>query len=86
MTVGFTHLDWLVLIVYFVAITAFGLWQSRRVRSSGSYFLGDRQLPWWVMVGQSFGTGTHAENPVRRPGPPAARASPRFGTSGRTCS
>ena len=68
MAVGFTLLDWLVLIVYFVAITAFGLWLSRRVRSSGSYFLGDRQLPWWVMVGQAFGTGTHAENPVAQAG------------------
>jgi Na+/proline symporter len=68
MTVGFTHLDWLVLIVYFVAITSFGLWQSRRVRSSGSYFLGDRQLPWWVMIGQAFGAGTHAENPVAQAG------------------
>jgi len=67
-SVRFTGLDWSVLVVYFVGITAFGLWVSRKIRSSGGYFLGDRKLPWWVMVGQSFGTGTHAENPVAQAG------------------
>ncbi|NUQ66153.1 MAG: hypothetical protein HUU20_27130 [Pirellulales bacterium] len=64
----FTILDWAVLVGYFFGITAFGLWISRKIRSSGGYFLGDRQLPWWVMVGQSFGTGTNAENPVAQTG------------------
>jgi SSS family transporter len=45
-----------------------GLWVSRRVRTSGGYFLGDRKLKWWVMVGQAFGTGTHAEQPVAQTG------------------
>ena len=63
-----TILDWAVLVAYFVGITAFGLWMSRKIRSSGGYFLGDRKLPWWVMIGQSFGTGTHAENPVAQAG------------------
>jgi len=65
---GFGILDWTVLIVYFVGITGFGLWIARRIRTSGSYFLGDRKLPWWIMIGQSFGTGTHAENPVAQAG------------------
>ncbi len=64
----FSRLDWIVLLGYFVGITVFGLWISRRVKSSGSYFLGDRRLPWWIMVGQSFGTGTNAENPVAQTG------------------
>jgi hypothetical protein len=64
----FTWLDWVVLAGYFVGITGFGLWVSRRISSSGGYFLGDRRLPWWVMMGQAFGTGTHAENPVAQAG------------------
>jgi Na+/proline symporter len=64
----FTGLDWVVLAGYFVGITGFGLWMSRRISSSGGYFLGDRRLPWWVMMGQAFGTGTHAENPVAQAG------------------
>lgn len=64
----FTWLDWSVLVVYFVGITAFGLWMARKIKTSGGYFLGDRKLPWWVMVGQAFGTGTNAENPVAQAG------------------
>lgn len=64
----FGVLDWAVLISYFIGITAFGLWLSRKTRTSGGYFLGDRKLPWWVMVGQAFGTGTHAEQPVAQAG------------------
>ena len=64
----FARLDWVVLIGYFVGITAFGLWMARKIRTSGGYFLGERKLPWWVMMGQAFGTGTHAENPVAQAG------------------
>ena len=64
----FGWLDGTVLGAYLLGITVFGLWMARRTRSSSSYFLGDRRLPWWVMVGQSFGTGTHAENPVAQAG------------------
>jgi Na+/proline symporter len=65
---GFGPWDWLVLIVYFVGCTALGLWVSRKVRTSEGYFLGERKLPWWIMIGQAFGTGTHAENPVGQAG------------------
>ena len=59
-----TPLDWAILIVYFVAITAIGLIVGARVRRSGDFFLGGRRFGPWLMVGQSFGVGTHAEMPV----------------------
>lgn len=65
---AFSSLDWIVLVGYFCGITAFGLYLSRKIKTSGGYFLGDRKLPWWVMVGQSFGTGTNSENPVAQTG------------------
>lgn len=65
---NFGALDWAVLGGYFIGITSFGLWLSRKTRTSGGYFLGERKLPWWVMVGQAFGTGTHAEQPVAQAG------------------
>ena len=68
MNTRFTWLDAAVLAAYLIGITAFGLWVARRVRSSGGYFLGDRKLRWWIMVGQAFGTGTHAEQPVAQTG------------------
>ena len=61
-------LDLVVLIGYFVGITLFGLWLSRRIKSSDSYFRGERKFKWWIMMGQAFGTGTHAEMPVAQTG------------------
>jgi Na+/proline symporter len=34
------------------------------VRHSAEYFLGERKFGPWLMIGQSFGVGTHAEMPV----------------------
>jgi Na+/proline symporter len=57
-------LDWVVLIAYLIVITAIGLAAGYRVRRSGDYFLGGRRFGPWLMIGQSFGVGTHAEMPV----------------------
>lgn len=57
-------LDWLVLGAYLVIITAIGLVVGYRVRKTGEYFLGERRFGPWLMMGQSFGVGTHAEMPV----------------------
>jgi len=57
-------LDWVVIVVYFIVIAAVGLIVGARVRRTGEYFLGERKFGPWLMVGQSFGVGTHAEMPV----------------------
>ena len=57
-------LDWGVIAAYFVIITGIGLYVGMRVRRSGEYFLGGRQFGPWLMIGQTFGVGTHAEMPV----------------------
>ena len=57
-------LDWIVLGAYLVIITAIGLIVGYRVRKTGEYFLGERRFGPWLMMGQSFGVGTHAEMPV----------------------
>jgi Na+/proline symporter len=62
MTIAF--LDWAVLVVYFIVILGIGLIVGYRVRHSGEYFLGGRKFGPWVMIGQSFSVGTHAEMPV----------------------
>lgn len=64
MTAAIAPLDWIVLGAYFVVITGIGLGVGYRVRKSGEYFLGGRKFGPWLMVGQSFGVGTHAEMPV----------------------
>ena len=57
-------LDWIVIGTYFAVITAIGLFVGYRVRHTGEYFLGGRRFGPWLMIGQSFGVGTHAEMPV----------------------
>lgn len=56
--------DWIVLIGYFVFIGAVGLAAGMRVKDTDHYFLGSRRFGKWLMMGQSFGVGTHAEMPV----------------------
>lgn len=56
--------DWIILIGYLIIIAAIGLIAGRHVRKSGEYFLGGRKFGPWLMIGQSFGVGTHAEMPV----------------------
>ncbi|MCB0656046.1 MAG: sodium:solute symporter family protein [Saprospiraceae bacterium] len=61
-------IDLTVVLVYVVGITAYGIWISRHTRTSEGFFLGGRKLKWWTMMGQAFGTGTHAEMPVAQTG------------------
>ena len=61
-------LDLVVLVTYFVGITFYGLWISRKARTPDQYFRGGRKFRWWTMMGQAFGTGTHAEMPVAQAG------------------
>ncbi len=57
-------IDWVVLIGYLVIVAAIGIIAGRYVRGTESYFLGNRGFNRWLMIGQSFGIGTHAEMPV----------------------
>jgi Na+/proline symporter len=61
-------IDYIVLFGYFISITTFGIWMSRKIKTSDSYFRGDRKFKWWIMIGQAFGVGTHAEMPVAQTG------------------
>lgn len=57
-------LDWAVIVVYFLLSVLIGMIAIRRVKATADYFLGSRGFNWWLLVGQSFGIGTHAEMPV----------------------
>jgi Na+/proline symporter len=57
-------LDWLIVGVYLAALCAVGIVATRRVKSTGEYFLGGRGFGRLLMVAQSFGVSTHAEMPV----------------------
>ncbi len=65
---GFNWLDTLVVVGYFIGITGYGLWLTRRVKNSDSYFRGNRSFSKWIMIAQGFGAGTHSENFVAQTG------------------
>ncbi len=56
--------DWIVLIAYFVIVASVGVIVGLKVKDTSHYFLGKRGFGKWLMIGQSFGVGTHAEMPV----------------------
>lgn len=61
---NFGLIDWLVVIVYMIAMAALGIYQSRKVKSAGDFFAGGRSFNKWFMITHSLGTGTHADDPV----------------------
>jgi len=65
---GFNWLDTAVVLIYFFGITGYGLWLTKKVKSSDSYFRGDRSFNKWIMIAQGFGAGTHSENFVAQTG------------------
>jgi SSS family transporter len=44
--VGFSSLDFTIVIVYFILSTGIGAWIGRKQKSTSSYFLADRNIPW----------------------------------------
>ncbi len=64
MSITLSSLDWIVIGTYFVGIVILGLYVSKRVKVTEDYFLGKRGFSVWLLLGQSFGVGTHAEMPV----------------------
>ena len=64
MEISLHPLDWAVIIIYFIGIVAIGLYVARRVKRTEDYFLGKRSFSVWLIIGQAFGVGTHAEMPV----------------------
>src|SRR3954454_5421382 len=44
-----TWLDYLVILGYLLAITAFGSWFARFQKTTRDYFLTGRSVPWWAI-------------------------------------
>jgi len=57
-------LDWIFLVGYLLFCAGIGIVVGLRVKDTDHYFLGKRRFGKWLMMGQSFGIGTHAEMPV----------------------
>ena len=47
--VSLSGVDYLVIVAYLVAITAFGSWFARYQKTTRDYFLTGRSVPWWAI-------------------------------------
>ena len=54
----FSTLDLGILVVYTLAVTAFGTWLGRRQKDARDYFLADRSIPWWAVCFSVIATET----------------------------
>ena len=46
---GFTTLDYIVLVVYLAAVALFGMLRGGKQHTARDYFLGKDKIPWWVV-------------------------------------
>ena len=53
---SFAVLDYITLVVYFIALVLMGVYFSRREKSTEDYFLAGRRIPWWAAGLSIFGT------------------------------
>lgn len=55
---GFTVLDFLVIVLYLAAVAVFGIWSAGTQKSTTDYFLGGRNMPWWAILFSVVATET----------------------------
>lgn len=55
---GFTFIDYLVLLLYFGGVTVIGIILSGRQKNTSDYFLGGHQIPWWAVLFSVVATET----------------------------
>jgi SSS family transporter len=61
-------LDILVLVGYLASAIGIGLWVSGRAKGLEAYLLGDRDLPWWAILGSIVATETSTATVLSVPG------------------
>jgi len=70
--------DVAVLLVFLATAVAIGIFAGGRTRSLDAYLLGDRDLPWWVILGSIVATETSAATVLSVPGESFGAAGMRF--------
>src|SRR5262249_31206432 len=61
-------IDGLIILGYFVVITAIGLYMGRREETLGDFALGGRRVPWWAVMASIIAAETSAATFLGAPG------------------
>lgn len=64
----FSALDAIVLVIYLLGVTAFGIFLGRRQRDSTDYFVAGHSIPWWALMFSIVATETSALTFISTPG------------------
>jgi SSS family solute:Na+ symporter len=70
--------DIVVLVAFLASAVAIGLFAGGRTRTLDAYLLGDRDLPWWAILGSIVATETSAATVLSVPGESFGAAGMRF--------
>ena len=73
--VSLSGVDYVVIGVYLLAITAFGSWFARYQKTTRDYFLTGRTVPWWAICFTIVATNSEPSNYRPIPGFAAAAQS-----------
>ena len=65
--------DLVIIFGYLIGITLFGVWFSRKQKTTRDYFLGDRTVPWWAIAASIVATETSTITFISVPGIAFAR-------------
>jgi len=60
-----TSTDWIVMIVYFIAIMLFGTYFGRYNRSTKDFFFGGRRFTWWLIAFSIVATGVGSHSFIK---------------------
>ncbi len=66
-------IDLVIIFGYLLGITLFGVWFSRKQKTTRDYFLGDRTVPWWAIAASIVATETSTITFISVPGIAFAR-------------
>src|SRR6267378_626094 len=65
---GLSQLDVVVVLTYLLSMTALGVWCARKQRTLRTYFVGDRNVAWWLILISIVTTETSAVTFLSVPG------------------
>ena len=68
MHLAVSTVDLAIVALYLAGVVAFGLWVGRRQESVSEYLLGDRSLPWWLLLLSIVATETSSVTFLSVPG------------------
>ncbi|NOZ75731.1 MAG: sodium:solute symporter family protein, partial [FCB group bacterium] len=60
-----TSTDWIVMVVYFIAIMLFGSYFGRYTRTTSDFFFGGRRFAWWLITMSIVATGVGSHSFVK---------------------